>query len=174
MPSKNRAFALNLLALAAGMLMLAYASVPLYRLFCQVTGYGGTTMQGQHKNIAVLDRNITLRFNADIDPKLPWRFSPGEKERMVRIGEQGLTYFVAKNKSNKPVTGRAIYNVVPHLAGQYFVKIQCFCFDEQTLEAEQEVNMPISFYIDPRFVDDPDLKDVETITLSYTFFLNKK
>ena len=174
MPDKNAAFALNLLAMAAGMLMLAYASVPLYRLFCQVTGYGGTTMQGQHQNVTVLARNMTIRFNADIDPNLPWQFAPGEKERTLKIGEQGLTYFVAKNESDKPVTGRAVYNVVPHTAGQYFVKIQCFCFDEQTLQPGEEVNMPISFYIDPRLADDTDLDDVETITLSYTFFLNKE
>jgi len=170
----NFSLVLNLLALVAGMVMLAYASVPLYRMFCEVTGYGGTTRQGKYVQGKVLDKTITVTFNADTDPNLPWQFRPGEKSRKVRIGEQGLTYFVAHNKSNAPVTGRAIYNVVPHLAGQYFVKVACFCFSEQTLQPGQEVNMPVSFYIDPAIVNDPDLKDVHTITLSYTFFLNKQ
>ncbi|MFW0777585.1 MAG: cytochrome c oxidase assembly protein [Rickettsiales bacterium] len=174
MSKNNRSLAFNLVALATGMLMLAYASVPLYRLFCQVTGYGGTTQQADHAPTKILDRPITIRFNADIDPKLPWKFAAGEPKRTIKIGQQGLTYYVAENNSDKPVIGRAIYNVVPHEAGQYFVKIDCFCFEEQTLQPGEKVNMPVSFYIDPAIVDDPDIKDVNTITLSYTFFLNKE
>ena len=174
MPQKNRSLAFNLAALALGMAMLAYASVPLYRLFCQVTGYGGTTQKGEYAATKVLDQPITIRFNADIAPNLPWKFAPGEPQRTLKIGAQGLTYYVAENNSDEPVTGRAIYNVVPHEAGQYFVKIACFCFDEQTLQPHEKVNMPVSFYIDPAIADDPDLQNVHTITLSYTFFLNKE
>lgn len=175
MPYKNnRSLVLNLLALVVGMTLLAYASVPLYRLFCEATGYGGTPRQGVYAQGQVLDKTITVAFNADTDPNLPWQFRPGEAKRTLRIGEQGLTYFVAHNKSNQPITGRAVYNVVPHLAGQYFVKIACFCFTEQTLQPGEEVNMPVSFYVDPAIARDPDLKNLHTITLSYTFFLNKQ
>lgn len=171
---RNLSLALNLAALAVGMVMLAYASVPLYRLFCQVTGYGGTTREGVYHQQKIFDRQINITFNADTDPNLPWKFAPGEKLRKVRVGEQALTYFTAENSSSQPVTGRAVYNVVPHKAGQYFVKIACFCFNEQTLSAHQKVNMPVSFYIDPAIMDDHELDDVHTITLSYTFFLNKQ
>lgn len=171
---KNRSLTINLAALATGMLMLSFASVPLYRLFCQVTGYGGTTQTAVQLPGKVLERTMNITFNADTDAALPWDFTPGEKIRRVKIGEQGLTYYVAHNRSDKPVKGHAVYNVVPHAAGTYFTKIDCFCFREQTLAAGQKVNMPISFYLDPAMADDPDLKDVETITLSYTFFAVKK
>lgn len=170
---KQSSLVLNLIGLAAGMAMLAYASVPLYRLFCEATGYGGTTRKGAYVQQAALGKTITIEFNADTDPNLPWEFKPGEKTHSIKVGEQGLTYYVARNNSNQPVTGRAVYNVVPHLAGQYFVKIECFCFTEQTLQPKQEVHMPVSFYIDPAIAKDDDLKNVHTITLSYTFFLNK-
>lgn len=171
--NKTLSLTLNLIALALGMFMLAYASVPLYRMFCQVTGYGGTTQTATQLPDKVYDRAITVTFNADTDPNLPWGFRPGEPKRTVKVGEHGLTYFVAENKTNEPVVGMATYNVVPHRAGQYFVKIACFCFEQQTLEAHQKVDMPVSFFIDPKIMDDPDLKHVSTITLSYTFFLNK-
>jgi cytochrome c oxidase assembly protein subunit 11 len=170
---KHRSLVINTAALALGMFMLAYASVPLYRLFCQVTGYGGTTQTATKLPDKIYDRAITVTFNADTDPNLPWGFKPGEPQRIVRVGEHGLTYYKAENKTNQPVVGMATYNVVPHRAGQYFVKIACFCFEEQTLEANQKVDMPVSFFIDPKIMDDPDLKHVNTITLSYTFFLNK-
>lgn len=172
--SKNLSLALNLAALAVGMLMLAYASVPLYRLFCQVTGYGGTTQEATAPAPGSIGREITLRFNADTDPNLPWEFKPGQRSQRVRIGEQALAFYTASNKNNVPVKGHAVYNVVPHEAGQYFVKIECFCFREQTLAAKESVHMPVSYYIDPAIVDDPDLKGIETITLSYTFFAVKK
>lgn len=170
LPKNNRAFAINLSALVLGMLMLSYASVPLYRLFCQVTGYGGTTQTAAQLPDKVLNREMRITFNADIDAALPWDFRPGEKLYRIRPGEQGLTFYVAHNRSDKPVKGHAVYNVVPHEAGRYFTKIDCFCFREQTLQPGQKVNMPISFYIDPAIADDPDLKDISTITLSYTFF----
>ncbi len=152
------------------MLMLAYASVPLYRLFCQVTGYGGTTQKSFSAPDKVFDRTITVDFNADIDPALPWQFKPSQKKVKVKVGEQMLVHYEAKNLSNKPVTGNATYNVLPFSAGVYFAKIECFCFKEQTLAAGQRVDMPISFYIDPAIMDDPEMKDLTTITLSYTFF----
>ena len=116
---------------------------------------------------------ITVRFNADIDPDLPWEFAPGDKEMRVPIGEQQLTHYTAKNLTQKPITGHAVYNVLPHKAGPYFAKIACFCFENQTLPAGQKVNMPISFFLDPALLDDPEMKDVTNITLSYTFFRAK-
>lgn len=171
---KNTALAINLLAIVVGMALLAYASVPLYRLFCAITGYGGTTQTAAAFPDKVHDRRIAITFNADIDSGLPWEFRPGEHRRTVRVGEQSLTYYTAKNMLDSPVKGHAVYNVVPHKAGPYFVKVDCFCFVEQTLGARQEVSMPISFYIDPAIMDDPAMKDVHTITLSYTFFPVKK
>jgi len=169
MPS-NKNFALNLAAAALGMLLLAYASVPLYRLFCQATGYNGTTREAVALPGHVFDREITITFNADVAPGMPWEFAPGEKSVKVKVGAQGITHYVAHNLSDKPVTGRAVYNVVPLTAGAYFVKIACFCFKEQTLAPHARANMPISFYIDPAIMDDPQMKDVKMITLSYTFF----
>ncbi len=162
--------AMNLLAIVAGMVMMAYASVPLYRLFCDVTGYGGTTREAKAAPGKIYDREIIVKFNTDVDPALRWEFKAGEYEHKVKVGQQALTYFVAHNLENKPVKGRAIYNVVPFKAGQYFNKIQCFCFSEQTLQAGQKVDMPVSFFIDPKMLDDPEMDDVKTITLSYTFF----
>ncbi len=166
----NRSLALNLLAVVAGMVLLAYASVPLYRMFCAVTGYGGTTQTAITLPDKVYDREIVVRFNADIDPGLDWKFRPGERKQAIRIGESALTYYVAENVSGTPVSGHATYNVVPHKAGQYFVKVACFCFEEQTLAAHQKVNMPVSYFIDPSILDDPEMNDIQTITLSYTFF----
>jgi cytochrome c oxidase assembly protein subunit 11 len=169
-PNKNRNLALNLGLIVVGMLMLTAASVPLYRLFCQVTGYGGTTGQSHKAPDHVIDREFTITFNADIDPNLPWEFAPMQKQVRIKAGEQKLVYYMAHNKTNQPVKGHAIYNVVPFAAGGYFDKIECFCFTEQTLEPNQRVEMPVLFYIDPSVVNDPDMKDVQTITLSYTFF----
>lgn len=174
MSNKNTKLALNLVAMAAGMFMLAYASVPLYRLFCEFTGYGGTTKQATIAPQNISQRKINIEFNADIDPALNWEFSAGERSHKVKIGEQALTYFVAHNRENRAVTGRATYNVIPFKAGAYFNKIECFCFTEQTLAARQKVDMPVSFFIDPAILSDPDMDDVKTITLSYTFFPAKK
>lgn len=168
--NKNSKLAINLFAMALGMLMLAYASVPLYRLFCKVTGYGGTTQQAISAPKNISQRVINIEFNTDIDPALNWEFSAGERSHKVKIGEQALTHFVAHNRENHAVTGRAMYNVIPFKAGVYFNKIQCFCFTEQTLTAGQKVDMPVSFFIDPAMLNDPDMDDVKTITLSYTFF----
>ncbi|MEZ5692184.1 MAG: cytochrome c oxidase assembly protein [Rickettsiales bacterium] len=168
--NKNTKIAGSLVMLVAGMTMLSFAAVPLYRIFCSVTGYGGTTKEATKLPDKVYDRVIKIEFNADIDQKLNWRFKPGERFHNVRVGEQALTFFVAQNLENTSSKGRAIYNVVPFKAGSYFNKIECFCFSEQTLEPNQKVNMPVSFFIDPEILNDPDMDDVNTITLSYSFF----
>lgn len=126
--NKNVSLALNLIAFVIGMFLLAYASVPLYRLFCQVTGYYGTTQVAASAPGRVIDRDITVRFNADTAPGLPWQFAPGEKSLKIKVGQQAFTYFIARNLSAHAITGRAVYNVLPLIAGAYFVKIQCFCF----------------------------------------------
>jgi cytochrome c oxidase assembly protein subunit 11 len=174
-PSSRRAgTALAAVGVIAGMLGLTAASVPLYRLFCQVTGYGGTTGVAERAPDAVLDRTITVRFNADIDPKLPWGFRPAQRTMEVRLGEQNLAFYEAVNRADRPVVGTATYNVTPHSAGYYFSKIACFCFDEQTLQAGEAVDMPVSFFVDPAILDDPSARDVREITLSYTFFMREE
>jgi cytochrome c oxidase assembly protein subunit 11 len=160
-----------LVGVVVGMLGLTAAAVPLYRLFCQVTGYGGTTQRAEAAPTEGLDRTITVRFNADVDPDLPWSFQPEQRQIEVRIGEQSLAYYRARNRSDRPVVGQAVYNVTPFKAGPYFDKIACFCFEEQVLAPGEEVDMPVSFYVDPAILDDPNTRDMHTITLSYTFFL---
>ena len=174
--SGRRAFGKRLTVIVAtsvivGMLGLTAAAVPLYRLFCQATGYGGTTQRAEAAPDRQLERTITVRFNADIDPDLPWSFAPEQRQMEVRIGEQNLAFYGATNRSDHPIVGQATYNVTPFKAAPYFSKIACFCFDEQILQPGQQVDMPVSFYVDPGIVSDPDTRDVHTITLSYTFFL---
>lgn len=171
MSQSHRSTALSLVAIAVGMLMLAYASVPLYRLFCQVTGFGGTTQRASGDFTGdVRPETMRVRFNADTDPNLPWRFMPLENEVTVHIGENRLVAFKVRNESGNETRGTATYNVTPNLAGKYFNKIQCFCFEEQRLHPGEEVTMPVSFFLDPAILDDPDLKGLTNITLSYTFF----
>lgn len=150
--------------------MLAYASVPLYRIFCQVTGFGGTPTVAAVLPDQTYDRVITIRFNADIDNQLPWKFSADAVSTQVRVGQEILSHYTAESLSDKPTTGHATYNVVPNKAGPYFVKVECFCFSNQTLSPHQKAHMPISFFVDPAILDDPLMDDVDTITLSYTFF----
>lgn len=166
----NRTIALQLTAIAVGMLMLAYASVPLYRLFCQVTGFGGTSQKALAPSTRVVDRTITVTFDANTDPKLPWKFEPLEKSVKVKLGENRLVAFRATNESSVATKATATYNVTPFATGRFFNKIQCFCFKEQTLAPGQTVNMPVSFFIDPEMLNDPEARDVTNITLSYTFF----
>lgn len=154
----------------AGMLTLTAYSPSLYRLFCEVTGYNGTTQRSGAAPSAAAERKITIRFTAETHPDLPWRFAPVEREITVKVGEQRLAHYVAENKSGETVTGMAIFNVAPLKAGQYFDKIACFCFDEQTLGPSQRADMPVSFFIDPKILADRNLDDVDTITLSYTFY----
>jgi cytochrome c oxidase assembly protein subunit 11 len=162
--------------LAAGgavvaMLGLTAYSPTLYRLFCEVTGYNGTTQRsGEAPKAAAGERTITIRFTAETQPDLPWFFAPVQREITVKVGEQRLAHYVAENKSGESVTGMAVFNVAPLKAGQYFDKIACFCFDEQTLGPKQRADMPVSFFIDPKILSDRNLDDVHTITLSYTFY----
>jgi cytochrome c oxidase assembly protein subunit 11 len=149
---------------------LVTASVPLYRLFCQVTGFGGTTQTAEAPPAAPGERIITVRFNADVNRALPWSFRPAQREISLRVGEQGLAYYVARNDSDVPITGNATFNVTPQKTGIYFNKVACFCFTEQRLNPGQSVEMGVSFFVDPEIVNDPNQDDVRTITLSYTFF----
>ncbi len=167
---RNARTGLVLTGIVAGMIGLSFASVPLYRLFCQVTGYGGTTQVAEAAPGAVAERVIKVRFNADIGPGLPWYFKPVQREIALKIGESGLATFRARNLSDTAVTGTSTFNVTPLKAGQYFNKVQCFCFTKQRLEAGQELDMTVSFFIDPEILSDRNLDEVTTITLSYTFF----
>jgi cytochrome c oxidase assembly protein subunit 11 len=170
----NRRVALVMVGVTIAMAGMAYAAVPLYRLFCQVTGYGGTTQRAEAAPPQVGERVITVRFNAEIgSADLPWKFEPEEREAVVHVGEQRLTFYRATNMSNEPVVGVASFNVTPFKAGPYFEKVACFCFDEQTLDPRESVEMGVSFFVDPAIDKDPNLRDVKTITLSYTFFRAK-
>ena len=166
----RRIVALSLATLVAGMIGMSFASVPLYRLFCQVTGYGGVPQRADKAPGEVLDRTIKIRFDGNVDGSLPWTFAPVQQTMDVKIGETALAFFKASNNSSSPVTGRAIFNVSPELTGRYFTKIECFCFKQQTLEAGQTVEMPVTFFVDPKIVDDDDTKHITEITLSYTFY----
>ena len=168
----NRNAALQLMAIAAGMLMLAFASVPLYRLFCQVTGFGGTTQRGEARTnrTKMVDHTVTVTFDANVDPRLPWKFYPLQKNVRVKLGENKLVAFGAENESNAVTKATATYNVTPFAAGRYFNKIQCFCFRQQQLAPGQKASLPVSFFVDPAMLDDPETRDVRNITLSYTFY----
>jgi cytochrome c oxidase assembly protein subunit 11 len=151
------------------MVGLAFASVPLYRLFCQATGFAGTTQRGASAPGGV-DAIVSVRFDANVVPTLPWDFKPERVRQTVRIGERQIAYFDAKNLSDYAITGQAGFNVTPSEAGIYFHKIQCFCFNEQTLKPGQDVRMPVVFYVDPSILKDPDGRSISEITLSYTFY----
>lgn len=166
--------ALLLVGLVACMTGLAFAAVPLYRLFCQVTGYGGIPQRAEQAPGEILDRTIRVRFDANVDRNLPWSFAPVERVVEVKIGETGLTFFKAANKSDQPVAGTAVFNVVPELASRYFAKIECFCFKEQTLQPGASIEMPVSFFVDPKIIEDEDTRNIEEITLSYTFYRTGK
>jgi cytochrome c oxidase assembly protein subunit 11 len=156
--------------IAVGMVGLSYASVPLYQLFCQVTGYGGTTKRAEAAPEKTSNRMFTVRFDSNVSSNLPWSFKPKQLEIKVRAGEQSLAFYRATNLSDHPVTGTAIFNVTPGEAGQYFNKIECFCFTEQTLKPGESADLPVSFFVDPDIDQDPDLKTLTTITLSYSFY----
>ena len=148
---------------------LGFASVPLYRMFCQVTGLNGTTQRGSAAPGAIA-RTVTVRFDANTAPRMPWRFTPDQNTAKVHLGEQSMAFFTATNRSSQPVTGTATFNVSPAQAGAYFTKIQCFCFTEQTLQPGETIRMPVIYYVDPKLAADADAADVEDITLSYTFY----
>ncbi len=149
---------------------LAWAAVPFYDWFCRVTGFGGTTGVAEAAPEDILDRTVTVRFDASKAKGMAWDFKPVEREMEVRIGETGLAFYEAHNPTDRPIAGQASYNVAPYSAGGYFQKIACFCFEEQVLEPGETVQMPVSFFVDPEMVEDLEAKYVHTITLSYTFY----
>lgn len=149
---------------------MGFASVPLYDLFCRVTGYGGTTLEADAGSDVILDQTIKVRFDGSLTAGMPWEFKPAQREMEIRIGETGLAFYEAHNPTSKPVAGSASYNVFPFTVGGFFTKIDCFCFEEQILDPGETVMMPVTFYVDPEIVTDADGKHVEAITLSYTFY----
>jgi cytochrome c oxidase assembly protein subunit 11 len=169
---KNRKTMAVTLGVVAGMVVLSFASVPLYKKLCQVTGWGGTTQMVEANPNAgkAYGRDITVRFSASVNRDMPWTFRPDLNAVHLKVGQDGIISFRAKNNAAVPVAGTAVYNVTPLKAGKYFFKTQCFCFGEQVLNSGEEVNMPVTFFVDPAIMDDPEMKDVGTITLSYTFF----
>ena len=168
--SRNTRIALICIWVAAAMVGAAYAAVPLYRIFCQVTGYGGTTQAALTAPGEILSREITVRFDSNTQPSLPWSFKPLQIAQKIHIGEVSLARFHVKNDSSVPVTASASFNVVPPDAGKYFNKLYCFCFTLQTLQPGEEKDLPVSFFVDPKIVKEHRLDSVKTITLSYTFF----
>ena len=152
------------------MVGMSFAAVPLYKLFCQVTGFGGTTMVSSALPDHILDRSIRVKFNTDTGRNMLWTFHSDQRQIDVRLGQQGVMSFSAENRDKVTITGVAVYNVTPPKAGKYFHKLQCFCFGEQSLKPGEKVTYPVVFYIDPAMNDDPDMADVRTITQSYTFF----
>ena len=157
-------------SLVLTMVALSFASVPLYDWFCRVTGYGGTTLEADAGSDLILDQTINVRFDASLSKDMAWEFTPVEREMTVRIGETGLAFYEAYNPTSRPIAGSASYNVFPFTAGGYFIKIACFCFEEQVLQPGERVQMPVTFYVDPEIVNDNDGKHIESITLSYTFY----
>ncbi len=170
MRRRNGTVGLVLLGMVAGMTGLSFAAVPLYDLFCRVTGYGGTTQRAEAAPAETGEKMVTIRFDANVNPKLPWRFRPEQREVTLKVGEQGLAFYTARNMAARPVMGVSTFNVTPAKVGRYFNKVQCFCFIEQTLAPGESVEMPVAFFVDPAIADDPATRDVKTITLSYTFF----
>jgi len=170
MTRRNGMTAAVAFGIAAGMVGMAFAAVPFYRWFCQTTGYGGTTQVATAKPVKVLDRKVTVQFNGDVNSDLPWSFKPAQREVTVRLGQETLAFFRARNNSSSTIVGTATFNVTPDKAGAYFDKIDCFCFTEQRLEPGQTADLPVTFFVDPDMAKDRGLDDVTTITLSYTFF----
>lgn len=181
--ARNRALAAWALAIAMGTVGLSYASVPLYRVFCQVTGFGGTVRRAGEDDedddgfetalddvVIVPNWPITVRFNADVSSRVPWRFTPSQASVTVNPGETALAFYVAENLAQEAINGISTYNVTPAKAGMYFNKVQCFCFDEQRIKPGEVLDMPVFFYLDPALVEDEGMADVKDITLSYTFF----
>lgn len=169
---KNARMGLYVLGGVVFMIGLSFASVPLYDALCRVTGWGGTTQVSESlpTEDQILDRQVTVRFDANVARDLPWAFEAESDAVTLQIGSRGFANFVSENLASKPVAGTALFNVTPLKVGKYFHKVQCFCFDEQILQPAQRVDMPVMFYVDPAIADDPNLDDVQVITLSYSFF----
>lgn len=161
--------ALWLTGIAAGMLGLSFAAVPLYDLFCRMTGFGGTTSVAETAPDTILDQTIKVRFDASLEAGMPWTFKPVVPEMTIRLGETGLAFYEVHNPTDRPIAGTASFNVSPDVAGGYFTKIACFCFDQQVLQPGETAELPVSFYVDPTILDDIDGQNVKSITLSYTF-----
>ncbi|TNE41232.1 MAG: cytochrome c oxidase assembly protein [Alphaproteobacteria bacterium] len=168
-----RSAALICTVVVAAMVGVSFAAVPLYNMFCRVTGFGGTTQRAVSAPDHVVDRTITVRFDSTVSQRMPWHFKPLQREVQVKLGESKLVFYRAENLSDHPITGTASFNVTPDRAGSYFTKIQCFCFTEQTLQPGEAVDMPVTFYVDPEAVEDRSMDSVHTITLSYTFYPKK-
>ncbi len=169
-PRNNGAVVFMCLSFVVGMGAASYAAVPLYRMFCQLTGYNGTTQRVEQASTVILDRKMRVTFDANVAPGLEWEFKPVEREVNPRIGETIQVNFVAVNKSDKPAYGQAVFNVTPGEAGAYFNKVQCFCFNETVLKPGEKLEMPVVFYIDPDITKAVESKDIHTVTLSYTFY----
>lgn len=167
--SANRKTLLALIGIGLAMLALGFASKPLYDTFCKITGYGGTTGYSEENLSEILDRKVTVSFDANVTD-LPWEFAPEQRSMDVQLGQTGLAYYKVKNTSDKAITGISTFNVTPIKAAPFFIKTECFCFIEQRVEPGQEISMPVLFFVDPQLDDDKRLKDVKEITLSYTFF----
>jgi cytochrome c oxidase assembly protein subunit 11 len=161
--------AIKLSAVASVMMALSFAAVPFYDWFCRVTGFAGTTSVAAAPSDEVLDQTVLVRFDASVEAGMPWEFAPVERTMEIRIGETGLAFYEAYNPTSNAVAGTASYNVTPDAAGGYFTKIACFCFEQQVLQPGERVQMPVSFYVDPAMVTDPEGRFVREITLSYTF-----
>ena len=171
MKSNNLRITLGLVFLISFMLFLSFAAVPLYKLFCQVTGYGVTPkIVNIEDEIKISEKKIKIEFNSDINKSLNWSFKPEQRSIESNIGDSVLAFYKVKNNEKKSITGIATYNILPFEAGQYFNKVDCFCFENQTLEPGEEVLLPVNFYIDPKILDDPNVKHLNSIVLSYTFF----
>ena len=163
----------GLAVVVIGMVGLAYASVPLYEIFCRVTGFGGTTQVAELESDQVIDRTFTIRFDSNVNDALPWQLMPAVNEVDVKVGENKLAFYRATNTSEETIVGTATFNVTPDKSGLYFNKVQCFCFTEQVLKPGQTVDMPVSFFLDPALMDDAKMDGLTTITLSYTFFRSR-
>ncbi|MBL8670794.1 MAG: cytochrome c oxidase assembly protein [Alphaproteobacteria bacterium] len=170
--ARNARLGLVLASVFAVMLGLSFAAVPLYRLFCQATGFGGTPLRAEGAAARIGDRRIVVRLDATVDALLPWSFAPERPEIELAIGEQGLVFYRAQNLASAPTAGMATYNVTPLKVGKYFNKLQCFCYERQELKVGESMDMPVAFFVDPALADDPAMADVRTITLSYTYFLS--
>lgn len=160
----------KLFGVVSFMLALGFASVPLYDLFCRVTGFGGTTGVAETGSDVILDQTILIRFDASLDSEMEWEFEAPSEPMEIRIGETGMAFYTAYNPTDRPIAGTASYNVTPYVAGGYFSKIACFCFTEQILDPGERVEMPVTFYVDPEIVNDPEASHIPAITLSYTFY----
>jgi cytochrome c oxidase assembly protein subunit 11 len=167
---RHRAIAAWCLVLVAAMVGASYAAVPLYRMFCEATGYDGTPRRAERAPDQVLDKTVTVRFDGNVAPDLPWRFEPVQTTMTVRLGENLMAYYRATNTSDRPITATAAYNISPEIAASYFNKIDCFCFTEQVLQPGESAELPLNFFIDPAIVGDRDARGVAQVTVSYTFY----